>query len=96
MSSRLYNITYQDQIFTCPMEEVSLMANWFIFDKDSHLRHQALDFHASVNDYFGTLATIVDILRQESKNLEPDQKNLLQNLRDDLNYMQNNYLITHK
>ncbi|MCK5510351.1 hypothetical protein KAI65_02295 [Candidatus Parcubacteria bacterium] len=50
-------------------------------------RKKRLKFHIENNDYFGTLATVLDLIRQ-SKNNEA-----LKNIRDDLVYLQKNYSI---
>lgn len=55
-------------------------------DKDS------VRFHVSQDDYFGTIATIISLIKQKNinKNLEP----ALNNLEKDLMWLQKNYQIT--
>jgi len=50
-------------------------------------REKRLKFHIKNNDYFCTLATVLDLIRQ-SKN-----DKALKNIRDDLIYLQKNYSI---
>lgn len=52
-------------------------------------RIENLNFHVKHNDYFGTLATVLDLLRQ-------DQNKKLENLRDDLMYLQANCKINRR
>ena len=54
--------------------------------KEKSERIKSLKFHCKHNDYFGTLATILDLFRQE-------QNNKFEKLRDDLMWLQNNYKI---
>lgn len=58
-------------------------------------RRDALESHVMVDDYFGTLATILDLLRQEPK-IRPKEAATLKWLRDDLLYLQENYRITRR
>lgn len=54
-------------------------------------------FHVEQDDYFGTIATIISLLRQRIKenpaNLTPDFMTTLNNLERDLIWLQNNYQI---
>jgi hypothetical protein len=54
-----------------------------------------LDFHIASNDYFGTLATILDMARQDlmAGHSVTDVARLLANERDDLIYLQQHYRI---
>jgi len=57
--------------------------------------------HIKAEDYFGTLATVLDLARQEleqnKKRPNPNwQIKLLKNLRDNLVYLQENYRIVKK
>lgn len=57
-----------------------------------------IQFHISSQDYFATLATILDLLRQdlELDNGRPKDLNLLRKLSAELIYMQNNFIIFSK
>ena len=62
------------------------------------MNEKSLAFHVEVGDYFGTLATVLDLLRQ---NLERGVENeegskQLARLRDDLMHMQDNFEIICK
>ena len=58
------------------------------------MKKASLKFHIEANDYFGTLATVLDLVSQNlrkrghSRNAET-----LSRLRDDLVYLQNRYHI---
>ena len=53
-------------------------------------RIKRLEFHIKNNDYFGTLATVLDLVRQSKNN------KALKNIKNDLIYLQNNYCINKK
>jgi len=62
------------------------------------MNKKSLEFHIKSDDYFGTLATVLSLIKQ---NLEKDklkQKNIevLKNLIKDLLYLQNKYKIDLK
>jgi hypothetical protein len=57
-------------------------------------RIKALDFHVEAGDYFGTLATLLDLLRQGIVKKEKKEKEILAALVGDLLYLQNHYKIT--
>ena len=59
----------------------------FLYPKIMTLREKRLKFHIENNDYFGTLATVLDLIRQSKNN------KTLKNIRDDLVYLQKNYSI---
>jgi len=61
-------------------------------------RIKGLEFHIKVNDYFGTLATILDLSRQTLGDLVRERKiaNVIENQVNDLMYLQNNYEIKPK
>lgn len=61
---------------------------WMIKDKDS------VRFHVSQDDYFGTIATIISLIKQKNKN--KDFESALNNLEKDLTWLQKNYQITPK
>jgi hypothetical protein len=58
---------------------------------------KSLEFHIKSDDYFGTLATVLDLVRQ---NLNPfnqkKEKRTLENVVKDLEYLQKNYQIKKK
>ncbi|MCK5062161.1 hypothetical protein KAR28_06485 [Candidatus Parcubacteria bacterium] len=53
-------------------------------------RIKRLKFHIKNNDYFGTLATVLDLVRQSKNN------KALKNIKDDLIHLQDNYCINKK
>ncbi len=61
------------------------------------MRKRNLEFHIKSDDYFGTLATVLDLLRQ---NLNPfkqkQEKNTLENKVKELMYLQKNFKIVKK
>jgi hypothetical protein len=66
-------------------------------------RKQQIQFHIKSSDYFGTLATVIDLMQQSlQKDLEETIKRkrtrikTLNNLKNDLIFLQNNYQITKK
>ena len=58
-------------------------------------RRQSLEFHIKTNDYFGTLATVLDLLRQDAE-LSQIHKNILIRMIDDLMYLQAHYVVILK
>ena len=80
--------------------------------EDRRRRAERMRNHIEADDYFGTLATVVDLLLQEEKKLvrlryplslskdspQVDGKNnkLLENIRDDLMFLQKHYKIEKK
>jgi hypothetical protein len=50
---------------------------------------KSLEFHIESNDYFGTLATVLSIFDQSTKNKEIELKTII----EDLLYLQNEYKI---
>lgn len=55
-------------------------------------RIKNLRFHVEAGDYFGTLATILDLLRQGIVK-EKDKERVLSDLTADLMYLQHNFTI---
>ncbi len=51
-----------------------------------------LKFHIEANDYFGTLATVLDLLAQDRRG-RIRHAEMLRRLRDDLLYLQRGYRI---
>ncbi|MCK5357928.1 MAG: hypothetical protein KAJ48_05990 [Elusimicrobiales bacterium] len=74
-----------------PLRELSLV----IFDGLDTKRIKELNFHAEQNDYFGTLATILNNLSGDDFSVNT-MKKVLSELRDDLEYMQDNYRLVKK
>jgi len=60
----------------------------------------SVKYHISQDDYFGTIATIISLIKQKiNKNpakCPPDFKEVLTNLENDLTWLQTNYQITPK
>jgi hypothetical protein len=58
-------------------------------------RIKSLEFHIKTNDYFGTLATILDLLRQDlEEGVKIENSHVsLKKLTDDLLYLQRKYKI---
>jgi len=49
----------------------------------------SIQFHIEENDYFGTLATVIDLVSQDlQKNGQKRNAEILQRLRDNLVYLQ--------
>jgi hypothetical protein len=59
------------------------------------MNEQSIEFHIAANDYFGTLATILDLLRQEIevRGCRAEDGELLHTLTDELLYLQANHTI---
>ena len=55
----------------------------------SRKRRKNIDFHIKSDDYFGTVATVVNLLRQENNDT-------LEKLRDELLYLQEHYIIIRR
>lgn len=57
-----------------------------------------LKFHIKSNDYFGTLATIISLIRQNISKKESHELNIetLNKIEKDLIFLQNNYKIIKK
>jgi hypothetical protein len=65
------------------------------------MHKKQLEHHIANDDYFGTLATVLNMARQTlEKDMRGPKKNwhikLLQSLEEDLMYLQKNYQITKK
>jgi hypothetical protein len=58
------------------------------------MTEQSLQFHIEADDYFGTLATVLDLLRQDldRRGYKPHGRTLSR-LRDDLVYLQRSHRI---
>ena len=54
----------------------------------------SIQFHIEKNDYFGTLATVIDLVSQDlPKNGQNRNAEILQRLRDNLVYLQRSHRI---
>lgn len=77
-------------------------AVWAVEDRQEDPgRTKRLKNHIKANDYFGTLASVLDLLRQvaeKEKNMPTDPENirLLKDLKSDLTFLQKNYKIIKK
>jgi hypothetical protein len=56
---------------------------------------KSIKFHIKSNDYFGTLATIISMVKQQPENIKSNQ-NILNRLEKQLMFLQNNYRIVKK
>jgi len=58
---------------------------------------ESVEFHIKNDDYFGTLATVISLIRQnlESNGLSKNNKSLVE-LENNLVFMQSNYIIIKK
>ena len=59
---------------------------------------QKLKFHIKSEDYFGTLATVLDLFRLDvlEKKFIFDKNKMLMQIVENLKYLQDNYKITKK
>lgn len=57
---------------------------------------QKIDFHVKNDDYFGTLATILDLMGQEKTNPKNRYADIMKKLKQNLLYLQKNYKIVKK
>lgn len=62
------------------------------------MNKERLQFHLETDDYFGTLATVLDLMKQtvDREGYTKDNDELLEKLRDDLVYLQVHYSIVPK
>lgn len=67
-------------------------------NKKMLLRDKAgVDWHVKQNDYFGTLATIVNLINQDHiLNNKTETKKILRSLSKDLSYLQKKFIIVPK
>ncbi len=64
---------------------------YLIHDKKS------VNFHVQKNDYFGTLATIMELMSQDNiLDNKKELKKILERLKKDLLYLQENFIINKK
>ena len=58
------------------------------------MTESSIQFHIENNDYFGTLATVIDLVSQDlQKNGQNRNAEILQRLRDNLVYLQHSHRI---
>jgi len=57
------------------------------------MTQKSLKFHIKHQDYFGTMATILSLIRQEKEKLEARHNKTFKRLEKKLVYLQNNYQI---
>lgn len=59
------------------------------------MNEESIEFHIAANDYFETLATTLDLLRQaiEERGYRAEDADLLRRITDDLLYLQANHTI---
>ncbi|MGC1685751.1 MAG: hypothetical protein WA734_09045 [Candidatus Acidiferrales bacterium] len=59
------------------------------------MNDEGIEFHIEANDYFGTLATTLDLLRQaiEERGYQPEDADLLRRITADLLSLQANHTI---
>ncbi len=61
---------------------------------------KSVKYHVSQDDYFGTVATILELLKSSISKDSPENRTVLletiSNLKNDLAYLQNNYQIKPK
>lgn len=56
----------------------------------------SLKFHVDSQDYFGTLATIIDLMKQERIMLEKRHQEMIKTLVEELTYLQKEYKIVKR
>lgn len=95
--SKIYNIANRQCVLkeASWWEVVSLLADGFE-DSIGDRRKKRLCFHIESDDYFGTVATIIDLMVQDTKVSNEYRWKILQRLRDDLLFLQKNYRICRK
>jgi hypothetical protein len=58
------------------------------------MTESSIQFHIEKNDFFGTLATVIDLLNQDlQKNGQHRNAEILQRLKDNLVYLQRSHRI---
>lgn len=57
---------------------------------------KSVEFHIESNDYFGTLATVLNLIKENlnDKKFINSNKKILKNCINDLMYLQKNFIIT--
>ncbi len=75
------------------------MLKKYIINKNIDLLRdkETVDFHIKQDDYFGTLSTIVELINQDHVlENKKELKKILNNLKQDLLYLQKNFEINKK
>lgn len=85
MSGLNYHIRHHDHL-------LDGAERWMLNDGE----HQTVDFHVQSDDYFATLATVLDLLRQQQMTTDQQSAGLLERLVHDLLYLQRHYRIEPK
>ncbi len=67
----------------------------FLREAPSEERKRSIEFHVQSDDYFGTIATVLGLLVDRPRNEEKAEKQL-EDLRDELVYLQQQYKIRRK
>ena len=82
-------------IVVAPQGAISWRKTFFVL---LDMTKKNIQFHIKVDDYFRTLATILDLLRQdiESKGYRRKDIELLKRVKEDLIYLQRHYKIVKK
>jgi hypothetical protein len=80
---------------------VSLSPPYFLLIPSVHnesMTEESIQFHIESNDYFGTIATVLDLLRQDMSRRGYTQKDdeTLQRLRDELLILQSRFRIVEE
>jgi hypothetical protein len=91
MTSTAYKINLQNGLLNCGIRKPDLLVK----DAEDSER-KSLKFHIEADDYFGTLATILELLREESHLTAEVQDSLWGKIIDDQIYLQQNYKIVKK
>lgn len=88
----MYQIVAKNFIISPYFRDKQLVIN----DKESSERENNIKKHIKASDYFGTLATIIDLTKQILELNTKKTSKQLKNLKDDLVYLQKNYTIKNK
>ena len=98
----MYQIASNNFIISPYWRDSQLVIN----DKKDSARTKTIKGHVKAGDYFGTLATVLDLTRQTIATIEQSIKDIerinkknskrLEILRDDLMFLQKNYRISKK
>lgn len=99
MSNYLYAIKNSDLIISSSYHA----SMWVVHDKEEDDRIKRVKHHLKGGDYFGTLATILDLMDQMTDNKidelikwKKEKRANIKKLKSDLLYLQKNYRIVKK
>lgn len=71
--------------------------DFLVCDKVSRYeREREIELHLEMGDYFGTLATVVDLLLQTENAVDGAARKMLENIRDDLLFLEKHYTVNKK